>query len=168
MKAFLTIVLLIAFQMTSNAQHTNVWKDGKLSFITKEKVDSEGDEDETDYDAGNDAVGINMEIINYDDELKRYLNDIKYSSSQGCLDMNLELKKVGTSFLNKHKSFYSVCYDKEYNETIINAVIQRDDTKKIYDIALYCYDITLEEGLEVLKSITFLDQNIRKSKKKRN
>ena len=144
--------------MSLNAQHTNVWKDGKLSFITKEKVDSEGDEDATDYDAGNDAVGINMEIINYADELDKYLSDIKYSSSQGCSDMKLELKKVGTSFLDKHRSFYSVCYDEEYKETIINAVIQRDDTKKVYDIALYCYDITLEEGIAVLKSIAFLEE----------
>ena len=158
MKTFLTLVLLIAFKMTLNAQHTNVWKDGKMSFITKEKVDSEGDEDATDYDAGNDDVGINMEIINYADELEKYLKDIKYSSSQGCLDMDLELKKTGSSFLDTHKSFYSVCYDKEYNELIINAVIQRDDIKKIYDIALYCYDISVEEGLEVLKSITLLKE----------
>jgi hypothetical protein len=158
MKSIFTLVLLIAFQMTLNAQHTNVWKDGKLTFITKTKVDSEGDENETDYDAGNDTVGINMEIINYQDQLEKYLNDIKFSSSQGCSDMRLELKKVGTSFLNNHESFYSVCYDKEDKETIINAVIHRDDIKKVYDIALYCYDITLEEGLEVLKSITFLEE----------
>jgi hypothetical protein len=158
MKIFFTLVLLAAFQMTLNAQHTNIWKDGKLTFITKDKVDSEGDEDATDYDAGNDAVGINMEIINYDDQLENYLNDLKYSSSEGCLDMELELTKVGTTFLAKHNSFYSVCYDKEYGETIINAVIHRDDVQKVYDIALYCYEITVEEGLEVLKSITFLDE----------
>ncbi|MFT4612549.1 MAG: hypothetical protein ACJA1H_001499 [Glaciecola sp.] len=158
MKTVFTIVLLVVFQLTINAQHTNIWKDGKLTFITKEKVDSEGDEDATDYDAGNDTVGINMEIINYADELEIYLADIKYSSSIGCSDMSLELKKEGSSFLNTHKSFYSICYDKTYNETIINAVIHRDDIKKVYDIALYCYDITLEEGLDVLKSITFLEE----------
>ena len=158
MKTFFTIVLCIAFQMTVTAQHTNIWKDGKLTFITKKKVDSEGDENATDYDAGNDAVGINMEIIDYEDELEKYLSDIKYASSQGCPDMELELKTIGNSFLTKHRSFYSVCYDKEYKETIINAVIQRDDIKKVYDIALYCYDITLEEGIEVLKSITFLEE----------
>ena len=158
MKAFFTIIALIAFQMTMNAQHTNVWKDGKLSFITKEKVDSEGYEDATDYDAGNDAVGINMEIIEYADQLEVYLKNIKFSSSQGCTDMELELKKVGASFMNNHKSFYSVCYDKEYNELVINAVIHRDDIEKVYDIAVYCYEITLEEGLEILKSITFLDK----------
>ena len=158
MKIIFTIVLLVAFQLTLHAQHTNIWKDGKLTFITKAKVDSEGDEDATDYDAGNDAVGINMEIINYADELETYLNDIKYSSSIGCSDMRLELKKVGSSFLINQKSFYSVCYDKEYDETIINAVIHRDDTQQAYNIALYCYDITLEEGLEVLKSIAFLKE----------
>nr|WP_321222659.1 hypothetical protein [uncultured Psychroserpens sp.] len=158
MRIIFTIVILIVFQSTLNAQHTNIWKDGKLTFVTKEKVDSEGAEDETDYDAGNDDVGINMEIIKYEDEVESYLKDIKYSSSKGCLDMELELKEIGSPYLDKHKSFYSVCYDEEYDELIINAVIHRDDVQKVYDIALYCYNISLEEGLDVLKSFTFLDE----------
>ncbi|MDG5491396.1 hypothetical protein [Psychroserpens sp. SPM9] len=154
--ALLSLLVLFSFQLAIQAQQTNIWKDGHLTFVTKTLVDSEGDEDETDYDAGNDDVGINMEIIK-SSELSRRYKDLEYSSSQGCLDMELELKSKGGTFLDGYKSYYSVCYDKEYKEYILNAVIYREDKKKYYDIALYCYTITVEEGLNVLKSIKFLD-----------
>ena len=156
-KITFTLTLVFVFQCVTHAQHTNIWKDGRLTFVTKTLVDSEGDEDETSYDAGNDDVGINMEIIDYSEVSRMYLNP-EFSSSQGCIDMQTELKRKGGSFYNAYKSYYSVCYDKDYDEYIINAVIHRDDTEKIYDIALYCYNITIDEGLEVLKSITFLDK----------
>ncbi|MGK0322868.1 MAG: hypothetical protein ACJARX_001319 [Psychroserpens sp.] len=70
----------------------------------------------------------------------------------------IRIKKIGPSFLNKHTSFYSICYDEDHKETVINAVIHSDDIKKLYDIELYYYDISIAEGLEVLKSITFLDE----------
>ncbi|WP_460218690.1 hypothetical protein [Psychroserpens sp. MEBiC05023] len=157
MKLFYSIVLFILFQTQTHAQYKNVWKDGKLTFITKTAVDSEGDENETDYDAGNDDVGINIEIIDYADENEAYLSSIEYASSIGCEDMQIEFKYKGGAFLEIHRSYYSVCYDNEEKEYIINAVIQRDDIEKIYDIAFYCYTISVEEGLDVLKSIEFVD-----------
>jgi len=152
-----TLLLALIFQCTTYAQQTNIWKDGHLTFVTKDLVDSEGFENETDYDAGNDDVGINMEIIDYNDLSNEY-KDLEFNSSQGCLDMEVELRKKGGSFFDGHKSYYSICYDNEYQEYIINAVIYREDINKVYDIALYCYTISIDEGLNVLKSIEFLDK----------
>lgn len=157
MKRTLLFIAFLILSLNANAQYVNVWKDGKLTFETKQKIDTEGYEDETDYDGENEVLGINMEIINYEDELVEYLRDVKFSSRQGCINMDMEITKDGRSFLTNYKSHFTVCHDKDDEGYVLNAVIFRDDNQKVYDIALYCYEISIEEGIKVLESFKFLD-----------
>jgi len=149
-KALFTLIILFHFSLT--AQVKNVWKDGHLTFETKNKVDSQGDESERDYDAENEQLGINMEIVDYFNESEEFLSDIKKGCRQICKDMNMNFIKDGKPFMSGYKSYFIVCKDNEY---VITAVILREDQKKVYEISLYCYEISIQQGINILKSFKF-------------
>ena len=150
-KAIFILIILLHFSLT--AQVKNVWKDGHLTFETAYKVDSQGDESETDYDAENDQLGINMEIVDYFNESEEFLNDIKKGCRTICKDMNMSFVKDGKPFIKGYNSYFIVCKDDDY---VITAVILREDQKKVYEISLYYYEISIQRGIKILKSFKFI------------
>lgn len=155
MKKIFFLITVLVIQLNVKAQQVNVWKDGKLTFETKQKIDTEGDEDETDYDGENDVLGINIQIVKIKEDLDKNSNILKLASRKGCTNMYIEIIKDGSPFLTNYMSHYTVCRDGE--DYVLNAIIYREDNKKAYDINLYCYEISIEEGVKILKSFKFLD-----------
>jgi len=150
-KAIFTVILLIHFSL--KAQVINVWKDGNLTFETKYKLDSQGDESETDYDAENQLLGLNIEVVDYQNQSEAFLNDIKYGCREICNDMSMSFVRDGKPFMSRNKSYFIVCKD---DEPVITAIIVKEDQKKVYEISLYCYEISVKKGIKVLKSFKFI------------
>lgn len=155
MKKTLLFIAILTFSLNANAQYVNVWKDGKLTFETKQKIDTERDEDETDYDGENDVLGINMQIVTINQNVDKNSNTLKLVSREGCKNMYMDIIEDGRPFLPNYMSHYTVCRDGE--DYVLNAVIYREDNKKAYDINLYCYDISVKQGVKILESFKFLD-----------
>lgn len=154
-KAFLTfgLFLLIALYSDSFAQYKNVWKRGKMTFETSEKLDitpSKGDGKV--FDADTKGLGISMEIVDWDDEPDDFLANIELGCKQICEDMTMKFVNEGSPFLKNYKSYYVVCYD---DEPVVTAVIMRPDIKKVYEISIWCYEDPVEVAVKILKSIQF-------------
>ena len=149
----LALTTLLFLQIDIEAQHVNKWNKGKLTYETKEKVKKNKASDSKSYDADNASVGINMEVVDFREESPDFLADLVFACKEICGDMKLKFQSAGDKFLADYKSYYSVCYDKE---PVITAVILREDLQKAYEISIYCYEIQVEEGVEILKSMKFI------------
>ena len=134
------------------AQKVNTWERGDLSFVTKKKIKQNDSEDKNVYDADNDGLGINIEIVDFEGESPEFLNDPQYGCKEICEDMEMEFRENGGEFISFYKNHYIVCFDKE---PVITAVILREDIQKVYEISIWCYEIEVEEGVEILKSLKF-------------
>jgi hypothetical protein len=150
------LILLLAictiFPNIVQGQHTNKWKKANLSFETKGKIKKYFSLDRRIYDADNDSLGINMELVKYKNESNDFINDIDYGCKEICEDMKMTFQTNGSSFIQGHRSYYVVCFD---DEPVITAVILRDDLQKAYEISLYCYKIDIDEGVRILETIKF-------------
>lgn len=154
-KPFIALTTLLFLQIDTAGQHVNTWRKGKLTYETKEKVKKNKARDSRSYDADNASVGINMEIVDFKEESPDFLKDLVFACNEICGDMKLKFQSAGEKFLADHESYYSICFGKE---PVITAVILREDIKKAYEISIYCYEIQIEEGVEILKSMKFIKE----------
>lgn len=151
-------IWIIAFLLSSTicfGQHVYVWEDAQMTFETQQKLfEDEIDTEDLMYDAENDAIGINMELVDFKDESEEFLKNIEEGCREICADMNMKLLENGEEFNTTHKSYYVICFDRE---PVVTAVIMRENIQKAIEISLYCYNSDTEQAIELLKNIRFDD-----------
>jgi len=147
------VIVFLFFPIVGFAQHVYTWPDAQMTFETQQKlIEDDIDMEDQMYDAENDALGINMELVDFRDESETFLNDIEAGCREICEDMSMTLLKDGESFTPNYKSYYVICFDKE---PVVTAVILRENIKKAIEISLFCYDNDTEKALDLLKNIRF-------------
>ena len=124
-----------------------------MTFETQQTLfEDDIDTEDQMFDAENDAIGINMELVDFRDESQRFLKNVKKGCREICNDMEMKILENGEDFNSKHKSYYIICFDQE---PVVTAVILRENIKKAIEISLYCYDNDTAQAITLLKNIRF-------------
>lgn len=163
MKKLILLPTLLFLTFHINAQVAYEWEKFNMEFISPLHLEITLDDNDPNYFEGeNNRVSVSIDVIPFKDLSSEYLRNAKVSSQQVIVMMDYESVQTGEYLTNFKEAHYSLTEDfedddfgkKRKYDVIVGVVMDRIN-KVAFEIVIECYEISLEDGLAIIKSFKF-------------
>ena len=156
MKFYLIFSIICYLTINLRAQNLTLSERFDISFVSTEILEKYKTESDSVLGYENDSIAVDIEIVPFEKESYKFLNNISYGAREIAKDMGLEIFSDGNQLPNIRESFYVVAYDIDDEEEtpIFVIAILNKDRQIAYEITVDCYDF--KEGEKIVNSFKLL------------